>query len=467
MNRIHARVEVLSQSELEAIHRSTLKILETVGLKVPNEEVLDICEKFGARVDRTASIVRIPAERMEDILRQVKAAAIGKNDDELVEELKGTISTQVFIVDYKSKARRYGVLDDVMKGIALVRHLDHIPDCNAVTIPSDVPYNMTDVVSHQKIYTYSDKPGGTYILSPTSAKYIIGMAKCMGREVGYLLETVSPLQFRKESLEMALVFAREGQPMSMAPMVMSGATGPVTLAGTVTLHNAEALASLFIIYAMTDRFASYCASSHTMDFKTMLCSFGSPNQALLGMCVAQFGKLYGIRTISNSGLTDALLPDFQGGFEKAANAIFSCLAGTNGIGCQGIVGADQGISLEQLVIDNEWLDAYNYILRGIEVDEETIAADLIQHVGIGGNFIAEEHTAGYMRTNYWPSKIFNRDSWDNWMTAGSKNLLDAAHERVEAFTANYRNMEPVIGQSKKAEIDYIVKCAEEELKKER
>lgn len=467
MKKIKAKIEVLSQNEMEAIHKSTLKILENVGIKVPNEECLDICERIGANVDRASSVVRIPAALMEDILARVKAAGLGKKEGDRVEKLEGHISTQVFLVDYKTQVRRYGLLDDVMKGIALVQHLDNIPNANAVVIPSDVPYNMTDIASFQKIYSYSKKPGGTYILSPTSAKYIIRMAKAMGRRVSYLLETVSPLQFRKESLAMALVFAKEGQPMSMAPMVMSGATGPVTLAGTVTLHNAESLGSLFMIYALTNEFASYCASSHTLDFKTMLCSFGSPNQALLGMCVAQFGKLYGLETISNSGLTDALLPDFQGGFEKASTAIFSCLAGTKGIGCQGIVGADQGISLEQLVIDNEWLDAYNYIVGGMAVNEEMIAADLIGSVGIGGNFIAEEHTAMYMRDNYWASKIFDRNNWDMWKSTGSKDLLDRAHEYVESVTSSYKQMEPVIDRLKFDEINYIAKCAEEELAKER
>ncbi|HBM79839.1 MAG: trimethylamine methyltransferase family protein [Clostridiales bacterium] len=468
MKNIHAKIEVLTQSEIEAIHKSTLKILENVGLRVPNVECLILCEKAGAKVDRNSQVVRIPASVMERMLSDIRAAGYDEDEENIPQKIIGNISTQIFITDYKTQERRYGLLDDVMKGIALVQHLDNIPSCSAVTVPSDVPYNMTDVVSHQMIYSYSKKPGGTYILSPTSAKYIIQMANVVGQDVGYLLETVSPLQFRKESLEMALVFAKQDKPLYIAPMVVGGTTGPVTIAGTVTLMNTEILGSIFLIYALTNKLVGfYGHGTHSTDMGTMLCSFGSPNQALLGMASAQLGKFYGMKSGSNSALTDALLPDFQGGFEKAMNAIFSCLAGTVGIGCQGIVGADQGVSLEQLVIDNEWLSAYNYVIKGFEVNEDTIAEDLIERVGIGGNFVAEEHTAMNFRTSYWFSKLFNRDSWESWKYKNSPTLLDKAHEFVEAVTSGYKSPEPVIDKRKLDEINYIAKCADEELAKER
>lgn len=467
MRNLRARVEVMSESEIEKIHKSTLRILENVGIKMPNTECLDLCEKAGAVVDRTTSVVKIPKSTLQALMDEIKSKGFNKGDDQ-VQKLSGGISTQVFVTDYKTKTRRYGVLDDVMKGIALVQHLDNIPACNAATIPSDIPYNMTDVVSHQMIYSYSKKPGSTYILSPTSGKYIIEMTKTIGGQVGYLLETISPLQFRKESLDMALIFAKEGQPLYIAPMVMGGTSGPITLAGTVSLFNSEIWASIFTVYALTgDLVCFYGHGSHTTDMQTMLCSFGSPNQSLIGIASAQMARFYGIHSGSNSALSDALMPDFQAGYEKASTAMFSCLAGTVSIGCQGIVGADQGFSYEQLVLDNEWLDAYNYVLSGFDVNEETIAAELMEEIGIAGNFMAEEHTVEHLRESYWFSKLFNRDSFDSWKLKGQKTSLDRAHDFVETVTAGYKNPEPVIDKHKFEEINYIVKCADEELANER
>ncbi len=354
-------------------------------------------------------------------------------------------------------------MEDIHDGIAVVEELEYIKECNAIVIPNDVPYNVSDIVSFKELYKYSRKPGGTYILSPTSAKYIAQMSRVMGKRVDYLFETVSPFQFRDEVLEIALEFIKNGQGLSMAPMVMAGATGPVTIAGMLTMQNTEVLASLFLIKAATDKYAKYEVGGHTLDMQTGLCSFGSPNQALIGMGVAQLGKYYGIETRSNSGLTDSVRPDFQAGFEKAMTATFSCLAGTMDIGCQGIVGADQGNSLEQLVLDNEWLRSYNYIHKGIEVSRETIAVDVMKDVGIGGHYLMEGHTIEQMMDNFQPTRILNRDTFETWLSKGAKDSLDKAHEIVEEILSKRGCHDIVIENSMADEIDYIAEKAMEEL----
>ncbi len=461
MNNIKSNVEVLSQNEIEKIHENTLKVLANTGIKVPHEECLRACEKLGAIIDVDTQVVKIPVKVMEEIIVDLKK--VKRNTEEKKNELKGNISTQLFIVDYVNNNRREGDLDDLLKGIILVEELDNIAAANAVIIPSDVPSNMTDIISFQQIFTYSTKPGGTYVLSPEGAKYIIEMGKIMGRKEGYMLETVSPLQFRKENLDIAMVYAREGLYLGLGPMVMGGASSPVTIAATLTVQNAEVLGSIFLIYALTGSFSGYSSPSHTMDLRTTLCSFGSPNQALLGIASTQLANYYGLKCFSNSGLTDSLIPDFQGGFEKGANAIFSMLAGAGGMGAQGIVGADQGYSHEQLVIDNEWIDFYNYVNQGIEVNEDTLALDLIEEIGIGGNFLAADHTLKHMRTAYWNSNLFSRDFWDSWEENGKRTVYDKAHDYVEKVVKDYKKIEPVIDSAKVDAINKIVANAHEEL----
>ena len=468
MRGMRSKVEVLSQDEIELIHKESLRILENVGVSVPSDEYLDACEKAGAKVERSTSTVKIPSKLMEILmLEHIKADSLSQeSDDGRVKPLTGGISTQIFMYDYKTQTRRYGVLDDIKKGIALSEHLDNIPAAGAVVVPHDVPHNMTDIISYQTLYSYSSKPGATYILSPVSAKYIIEMAKLMGKELSYGLKVISPLQFRKESLEMSLIFARQGYNLSVGPMVVGGATGPVTVAGILTLQNAENLAGIFLIYALTGKLCrSYSGYCHSMDLRTTLCSFGSPNQTFFGIAAAQIARFYGLRPGSNSGITDALLPDFQAGFEKAVSIAFSCLAGSMGIGAQGIAGADQGMSMEQLVIDNEWLSFYNYIINGFEVSMETIGTDVISSVGIGGVFTAEEHTIRHMRSSYWESRIFGRLGYDALQSRGFTGILDRAHDFVKDAIARSYPKEPVIPQSRHDELNYLVKCAEEEMKR--
>jgi trimethylamine--corrinoid protein Co-methyltransferase len=250
-------------------------------------------------------------------------------------------------------------------------------------------------------------------------------------------------------------------------MVMAGATGPVTLAGTLAVHNAELLASLFLVHALTGGFQYevYNSGPHSMDLRTMICSFGSANQALFGIAMAQLGRFYGMQRVANVGLTDALRPDFQCGFEKGATAVFSLLAGIQKIGCQGLVGADQGFSFEQLVIDNEWLGFCNYVLKGFEVTEETIAAELIEAIGKGGNFLTEEHTARNFRKNLYQSKLFNRQAWEAWLQGGAKDTLAQAHQFVQDKTANFALTAPVCTSHQFEELNRIADSAREELRK--
>lgn len=466
MNRLRATVEVLTQAEMEQIHNAALSVLEKTGMHVPHDEVLRRCQLAGAVVESPSQVVRFPRSVMEDLITHCR-----KDKHErfktypLRDKIYGGISTQVFIVDYGKKERRYGVMDDIKKGIALVEKLDNIPNSNAVCVASDVDPKLSDVAAYHTLFTYSKKPGGTYVVNPTSAQYIMDMAESLGRKEFYLFESISPLRFRKETLEMGLAYADRGHYLGIAPMIVGGTTGPITYAGIMTLVTAEVLGSLFICMALTGEKPSfYGHGSHSNDPSTLLCSFGSPSQALIGIATAQIAEYYGMYAGSNSALTDALLPDFQGGFEKAASMIFSCLAGTCSIGCQGIAGADQGFSFEQLLIDNEWLDYYNYIVSGFEVNEETIAETLIHEIGIGGHFIESEHTVQHLRDSWWRSKLFDRYDWDAWVTRGAKDLFTRAHDLVTQYTAHYKDIPMVVTPSQADDLDKIFALAQKKAK---
>ncbi|MHB8962037.1 MAG: trimethylamine methyltransferase family protein [Saccharofermentanales bacterium] len=441
-------IDFMTESQRRLIHDNSMRILAEIGMYVPSEEVLHLCEAKGAAVDYDRQHIHIPRKVMEDLLDRIRKESHYDVQDDKIRKLSAGISTQVYLFDYKTQSRRPGRTSDIRKGIRLLEKLDNFPGSGAVVLPSDVPANVADVEAFHSIFAYAGKQGGTFILTPESAKYIVEMTNVMGRGSGYFLETVSPLQFRRESLEMALVMTKMGCGVAVGPMVLGGALGPITIAGNCSLQNAELIGSMFVGHALTGQYGfGYGSYNHVMDMRSMICSFGSPSQALLGVAAAEMSKFYGFWAASNSGLTDSFLPDYQCGIEKATTAIFSLLAGTRSTGAMGIVGADQGISLEQLVLDNEFISSYNYIMEGFEVSEETLAFDLIRQVGIGGNYLSEEHTVEHMADSYFPSSIFLRNNYDTWLGSGKKSAFDLAHEFVEETTAGYMDMDPVVTPS--------------------
>jgi len=464
MKQILSSIEVLSQTEIEMINDAALKVLWEVGASIPNAEVIDLCEKNGAKVDKERQTIKISPAVMSSLIDEIRKRNFTRDQSKHgVKPMEAKISTQVFMYDYKSQTRRYGTLDDVMKGIALLETLESFKRANAVVIPADVPLVLADVTSFHRVLSYASKEGGTYILSVESAPYIIEMQKAMNRTYNYLLETISPLGYRRESLEIGLVFAKAGGALSLGPMVMSGATAPMSVAGTMVQGTAEILLSLFVNYSMIGKLCDrYCNPSHVMDPKTMLCSFGSPNQSLFAVASAQMGRFYGLKASSNSGLSDALMPDFQCGMEKSANLLFAMLAGCNTMGCMGIAGADQGLSMEQIVLDNEMFRMLNYTLAGFEVNEHSLGVEVIKETGIGGNFVCSKHTVDYLRSDYIQSEIFLREPWTE---ISQKELLDRAADYIGRVTIDYGKMTPVVSPAKYDELSYILAAAEKQLGK--
>jgi trimethylamine--corrinoid protein Co-methyltransferase len=469
MKHIRSRIEILDDDDLDRLHEATLEVLATVGCRLPHRRVLDMMRQAGAEVKEDTAIARLPPELVERAIRETSprkgedAGGLGQAATVERERFRLGMSTQANMVDYGATSRRRGTTEDVLKGIVICNELPHIDRCMPVVTPADVPGHVGDLYGYYLCTLYSKKPYGVYILSPETARLIVRIHDIAGGAdrppISYLLEPSGSLAYDEYSLEMALIFAGAGHHIHLGPMAMAGLDAPVTLAGTLVIQNADNLIGVVLCHLLGLP-GSWSGSAHTMDLRSALCSFGSPNQVLLGLAAVQLGRYYGFDVHVNSALTDACLPDFQAGFEKGMSAIVALLSGAGGIGAQGIVGADQGASLEQLVIDDEWASAVAHILDlGFEVNDETLAVDTIRRVGIGGSYLAEEHTVRHMRETYWPARLFNQKSWDAWMEAGGKDAYARAHERVLQILAEHYPPEPLLNRATIGELQALVEDA--------
>jgi len=393
-------------------------------------------------------------------------------------KVKAGMGLQMTMVDYLTKTRRPGTTQDSLRAMALggSEELKNVEWVTPFVIPSDYPLEIVDVVAYKLIWTYSPKPGGAWIYSAKTARYIIEMAKivCGGEEelrkkkiLGYGAESVSPLRFSPHSLEIMLEMAKYGLPIGNSPMVQAGLSGPVTLAGTLVVENAEVLAGAILVHALNpEQPYHYSFIPHLMDPRTALCSFGSPEQVLMALAGIQLARHYGFACTCNVGLTDSLTPDFQAGFEKAMTAALAVAAGAEGIGSQGIVGADQGASLEQLMMDDEWMGSLSRVFRGFEVNPDTLALDVIRKVGVGGDFLKERHTALHLRKELWIPRIFNRLDWETWIKGGARESSQLAHEKVEKILEDSYPPKAVLDGDTIKNMDNIVKRAKREILKE-
>jgi len=152
----------------------------------------------------------------------------------------------------------------------------------------------------------------------------------------------------------------------------------------------------------------YGGIPHIMDQRNSTISFGSPEQILMALAMTQMGKFYGFPVYINVGMTDSKLADAQAGLEKGTSLLMGALAGADTFGHLGIVGADQAASLEHLIIDDEIASFVKRVMRGFQVDEDTLAEEVMTRVGVRGNFLTEEHTLRHFRQELWFPRLCDR-----------------------------------------------------------
>jgi len=207
---------------------------------------------------------------------------------------------------------------------------------------------------------------------------------------------------------------------------------------------------------------TYGGIPHIMDPRTSICSFGSPEQALMAVAMVQLGRFYGLPVYINVGLTDSKTSDAQAGMEKGATMVLGALAGADTFGHAGICGADHGGSLAWLVIDDELMAYVKRIVRGFEVDAEALAVEVVNTVGPAGSYLSEGHTVRHFRRELWlPGPTWTRQVWGAWESDGRHTMADRANDRVRQILA--ANKVKPMEEEMSREIDGIVESARREL----
>jgi trimethylamine--corrinoid protein Co-methyltransferase len=469
----------LSSDELQEIHNTSMRILDEIGLKVPSQEVLDLLEgREGITVRHEQQVVTFREEAVMAAVAKAPRTFSVYGRDKTIKLSYGeegfvcqAIPGEAHWVDPASKTRRDASWEDFEKCVMVADALPNIEIVGAMVQPAEIPVQVRDIRLYSELLKRTRKAVRSWVFNRRSARYILRLLEVLAGGWAELrtyplaefgLEPISPLQLPFDALEAAVEFARAGIPITLGPMPQAMGTGPVTLAGSVAQGNAEGLGTLTIIQTVAPGTpVIYYNAPHILDPRTMSLVFGSPEQGLMGVAVAQLGKHYGLPVGVNVGYTDAKVPDAQAGLEKGMTLLLGALAGADIFGGMGIAGCDQGFSLPQLVIDDEIIDFVKRILRGMRVDEKSCAYDVIERVGIGGMFLTDDHTLNLWRDEFWIPQLCDRSLWEPWREAGRKTMLDRAIDRQEKILSTH-TLEWLDEHSQR-ELDVIVAAAEREI----
>lgn len=473
------KVKVLSSKEIKDIHEASLVILRDTGVMVHQEEALRLLGEAGAKIDKTNNIARIPEKLVMDSIAQAckKYILYGRDTERRVKFGYGDFALmsspgQYVWVDSQTNQRRAATAQDARDAIRLGDALENINIVGSMAQPEGVPESYRSVFLTGELVKGTSKPTRCWVFKGQEADYILEIYRAIaGGEAALrrrsmaeaFLEPISPLQLPKDGLDIVKQYAQAGQPVSIGPMAMTSGTAPGTIAGTLAQENAEILAGVVVTQLFAPGAAiTYGGIPHIMDPRTCICSFGSPEQALMGVAMVQIARFYGFPVYINVGLTDAKTLDVQAGVEKGTSLLLGVLAGADTFGHCGICGTDHGASLTWLFIDNELMSYVKRIVRGFGVNGETLGTEVVKAVGPRGNFLSEEHTARHFRNELWLcGAAWTRQSWDGWETEGSSSMAERAREQVKEIL-NTHKPQPM-DEALVKEVDRIVECAKKDL----
>jgi len=451
-----------------------MRILENTGVAIYEKQSMGLLEKAGARIDKSKSIVRIPERKLRDALdevpRKVKLAA--RDPSRSIELGTGTTyftnsATGIRVLDHVTGRIRESVLSDIPKFAAVADALPNISIYGPTVVAHDVKGNAHFLMELVAGIENTTKHVAHECHGTELSRLFMRIAQVIaGGEDEFIKNPlvsaggcpVSPLQFDRANTEAMLESARAGMPYDVMSMAMGGGTAPLTLAGELSIINAEVLVGIAICQLANPGCpVIYGSVASVMDMRTGILALGAPERAVLNAGVVQMSHSYGIPCLVGGMSTDGKLPGDQTMFEKTMTALPAVLAGSDVVFGPAVLSSATTYSPEQLVIDNEVAGALLRVQRGMEWDDESLAEEVIEKVGPGGGFMGTRHTLNHLRTDVWIPELADRNIHDNWVKQGSKDMLAKAKEKVNEILSRHRPKP--LDKEQKREIDGILKTA--------
>ncbi|NOY09900.1 MAG: trimethylamine methyltransferase [Spirochaetes bacterium] len=446
----------LGDEQVLKIHNASIRILEKTGFLVEEKEALELFKDAGAKV--ADSRVWLSAAFIEDMIdsapKAILLAGREKKNDIFLENghvYIGSGGAALKVIDIESGKLRKAGLKDVAMLAKLVDGLDNIHFYLVPVYPDGLDKNDVDVntyynaikntTKHVQSGIYSVKGIRDVILM---AGYIAGGEAALRRRpiVSFITSwMISPLKFDPTVTRLLIEAARAGMPVVLSSAPMAGVTAPVTLAGMLVQVNAEQLAGICLTQIVSRGTPVIPGPIPAIaDMRSGSYLTGTPEFGLANAAIAQIMHYYNLPIYNSAGLTDSKVPDIQAGFEKGISLVIDALAGANYIHhAAGLVENMSTIIPEQFVIDNEMIGMTLRILRGIEVNDDTIAIDVINKVGPGGNYLAEEHTLKYMRSEFfYPSKVIDRELREKWEKNSNTDIRCRARQITMEILENHK-----------------------------
>ncbi len=437
----------LTPAAVRRMAEDALEILEKSGMAVYSRSGFEALRRAGAQVDEATRIVRFPRALVEDaVAANPSSVTLFSRDgkyDAVLERNRvhyGTGGTAINVLDPDSGECRPSTLADVALNARMVEQLENIHLFTINVFPNDI--ENSDEIDVNRFFHALDNTrkhvmGGVY--SMAGCRQAVALAEALAggeralRErpfVSFITLIISPFKIDDNYGEMTCYLADKGLPVVVPTEPICGTTAPITLAGNVLTHVAETLGGIAMVQSVRRGAPGICGSVGSItNLQTMDHVAGGIERAMINSAVAQMAQHFELPLYSTGGTSDAKRMDEQAAYESGMSSLLVAMSGANYIhDIAGLLDTDLTVSYEKLVMDNEILGMCQRVLRGIEVNDETLAKDLIIAKGPGQDYLVEEHTIEHMRGEFYQPTLANRQQRGQY--SEGESALARARRRV-------------------------------------
>lgn len=447
------RVQMISDELVDRIIDEAFDVLQTIGLQFENDRAVDLFAEHGQKVDRATQRVWLERGFVEKAVASAPKSitlwnvsgdrSIEVGGDNVTFD-PGSAAIKVLATD---RSVRASTTADYVRLSRLVHQLANIRAQSTSLVPSDLPMEVTDYYRMYIAVQCCDKPIVTGLFRHESFPAMLEMmAVLRGSKKGVVEKPLaffdacpsSPLRWSELTSESILQCAAAGVPSEVISVPLTGATGPVTLSGTLVVHTAENLAGIAMAQAARKGApVIYGGAPCLMDMRGGQTPFGSIETMMIDCAYAQIGKRFGLPVHAYMGLSDSKLVDAQAGYETGYGVILAALAGVNMVSGVGILDFITCHSLEKLVIDNEICGMAYRLIDGIRHRHEPMAKDFLPDAIDKGHFLGHPTTLKlFKEEGLMPGRAVDRASAPTG--GGGPSDYERAHKVVEDLLAKPR-----------------------------
>ena len=447
-----AYLEVLSEAEIRQIHDATVDILENCGVETHHARLLDFLAAKGLPVDRNKGIVRFTRTCIEEALTHVPrqfevydregqfAFLLGDGDSKIAAG-----HNAIFWVDSDTGETRASRIADVELFARLCDRLESIHMIGIPVMPQDVPDpKLTLLYGVDAVVRNSSKPVYFSTDSQRINRAIIEMLRAafagdFDHQVYGIsqLSPTSPLFWEEGVIEAIMDTVQTAVPLALLPEPNAGISAPYTLAGLLTVDNAECVSGLVITQLLKPGHPVMYANSWTAtDMRNGAALVGSTETTICRIAGAQLARFYRVPSHTTAPNSDNHAHDEQNAWEKTFSTFSSVAAGNDLVVNCGMFATGLTCSHEQLIMDEEISAMSRRIVEGVRVDDDTLALDLIKQTGPRGDYLTAEHTLRWLRGGeYLRPRVSVRGPRASWEAQGAKDTYHLAREKVQQFAA--------------------------------